>query len=151
MRSTHADRSKYERMLSLTPGLHGHQTKQMGAIMDGLNQIIGNLQGMRQDMAKLSENFDAMAESRVLEYIETADMQKCKDIIDALANRVVALCGDASSLEDAACQLEAEIDAKEAIDNPPLCAQCNGSGEGQYDGTTCRSCKGRGTVMQEAA
>lgn len=26
-----------------------------------------------------------------------------------------------------------------------LCAQCNGSGEGQYDGTTCWRCKGRGT------
>ena len=25
-----------------------------------------------------------------------------------------------------------------------ICAYCNGSGEGMYDGTTCRSCKGSG-------
>ena len=119
--------------------------------MDGLEQIANHLKAMRPDMQRLAGIGDAMAESRVLEYIETADMQQCKDIIDALANRVVSLCGDASSLEDAACQLEAEIEAKELIDNPPLCASCNGSGEGQYDCTTCRSCKGRGTEFKEAA
>ena len=27
-----------------------------------------------------------------------------------------------------------------------ICGQCNGSGEGQYDGTRCYRCKGRGTV-----
>ena len=27
-----------------------------------------------------------------------------------------------------------------------ICIQCNGSGEGQYDGTTCSSCKGSGEV-----
>lgn len=25
-----------------------------------------------------------------------------------------------------------------------ICSNCNGSGEGQYDGTTCDSCKGKG-------
>lgn len=31
------------------------------------------------------------------------------------------------------------------------CSQCNGSGEGMHDGTTCRSCKGWGIeyVLEE--
>ena len=27
-----------------------------------------------------------------------------------------------------------------------LCMNCSGSGEGQYEGTTCRVCKGKGEV-----
>ena len=27
---------------------------------------------------------------------------------------------------------------------PGLCPVCNGSGEGQYEGTTCHACKGTG-------
>jgi DnaJ-class molecular chaperone len=27
---------------------------------------------------------------------------------------------------------------------PDLCATCNGSGEGMYDGSTCSACKGSG-------
>jgi len=27
---------------------------------------------------------------------------------------------------------------------PGICPACNGSGEGQHDGTTCYSCKGAG-------
>lgn len=119
--------------------------------MDGLTQIANHLKAMRPDMQRLAGIGDAITESRVLEYIECASIEQCKDMVDALANRVVALCGDASSLEDAACQLESEIEAQGAIDNPPLCASCNGSGEGQYDGTTCRACKGRGTEFKEAA
>ena len=36
-------------------------------------------------------------------------------------------------------QLEPEVE-------PELCAACNGSGEGQYDGTRCGYCGGRGSV-----
>ncbi len=118
---------------------------------EGLNQVIHHLRAMQPDMKRMAQIGDAITESRVLEYIEGASMQQCKDVIDALAHRVVSLCGDASSLEDAACQLEAEIEAQDAIDNPPLCAQCNGSGEGQHDGTSCFTCKGTGTEQREAA
>lgn len=119
--------------------------------MEGLNRIIGELRAMQPDMKRLARIGDFRAESQILEYIEGASLEICKDIVDALANRVATLCGDASSLEDAAYQLEAEIEAQDAIDNPPLCSQCNGSGEGQYDGTTCHSCKGSGTEIREAA
>ena len=32
----------------------------------------------------------------------------------------------------------------ESDEDDNICPSCNGSGEGMYDGTTCRSCKGRG-------
>ena len=28
----------------------------------------------------------------------------------------------------------------------PICPSCNGSGEGQWDGSRCSQCKGRGTL-----
>ena len=30
-----------------------------------------------------------------------------------------------------------------------ICPQCNGSGEGMYDGSRCSSCKGTGTAWIE--
>jgi len=33
----------------------------------------------------------------------------------------------------------------------PLCPHCNGSGEGQYDGTTCSYCKGGGVERGKPA
>ena len=30
-----------------------------------------------------------------------------------------------------------------------LCANCNGSGEGMYDGSRCSSCNGKGEVLEE--
>ncbi len=30
-----------------------------------------------------------------------------------------------------------------------ICSQCNGSGEGQYDGSTCYTCHGSGVVYEE--
>ena len=38
-------------------------------------------------------------------------------------------------------QLELEPEAE-----PELCVHCNGSGEGQYDGTRCSYCGGRGSI-----
>ncbi len=34
-------------------------------------------------------------------------------------------------------------------DSDEICSRCNGSGEGQYDGTTCGSCKGAGVERCE--
>lgn len=36
-------------------------------------------------------------------------------------------------------------------DGTLLCLICNGSGEGMYDGSTCRTCKGSGEVPCECA
>lgn len=37
-----------------------------------------------------------------------------------------------------------EIDDEIDEDDYDICPRCNGSGEGMYDGTTCRVCKGSG-------
>ena len=34
-------------------------------------------------------------------------------------------------------------------DEPEICIGCNGSGEGQYEGTRCTSCGGSGTERME--
>lgn len=48
--------------------------------------------------------------------------------------------------EDYRAQDEARFMADDQPDDyePGICPHCNGSGEGQYDGTTCRFCKGTG-------
>jgi DnaJ-class molecular chaperone len=33
-------------------------------------------------------------------------------------------------------------------DSENICAACNGSGEGQYDGTRCSHCKGKGVIWE---
>ena len=86
-----------------------------------------------------------------IEQIKTATLEQCKSMVDALADRVAELTGDASSLEDASFALGQEIVAQQDKDNPPICPACNGSGEGQHDGTRCYSCKGKGTQSTTAA
>lgn len=36
----------------------------------------------------------------------------------------------------------------EEDDEPGICPQCDGSGEGQHDGTRCTKCNGGGLVLQ---
>ena len=35
---------------------------------------------------------------------------------------------------------------EEQEEEEPICPSCNGSGEGQWDGSRCHQCKGRGTL-----
>lgn len=35
---------------------------------------------------------------------------------------------------------------EEAEEDDDICIHCNGSGEGQYDGTRCTRCRGRGAI-----
>ena len=39
--------------------------------------------------------------------------------------------------------------AEQAQNEPSICLACNGSGEGMYDGTRCRSCGGSGVERTE--
>ena len=39
--------------------------------------------------------------------------------------------------------------AEQAQNEPSICTACNGSGEGMYDGTRCRSCGGSGVERTE--
>ena len=44
---------------------------------------------------------------------------------------------------------EEPADATEEEEYESLCSACNGSGEGRYDGTRCRSCKGKGITPND--
>lgn len=74
----------------------------------------------------------------------TIDGQQAVDILSALAD---AFDGGTYSeygsidLGDIADQMCEEITA---FETPEMCGNCNGSGEGQYDGARCSSCNGKG-------
>lgn len=59
----------------------------------------------------------------------------------AVMARGVLLCATNDEPEDD----EAAI-FEEAEEDDDICVSCNGSGEGQYDGTRCSWCKGRGAI-----
>lgn len=82
---------------------------------------------------------------RAGDFVKNADATECLWLINKLIDRVSSITGMAPELEDADCKLTQFIDNEE----PGYCSQCNGSGEGQHDGTRCRSCKGTGTESRE--
>lgn len=41
---------------------------------------------------------------------------------------------------------EQEEDSEDEDDGERLCSSCNGTGEGQYDGSRCYACKGWGVI-----
>ena len=43
---------------------------------------------------------------------------------------------------------DTSITLEEEDDSETLCAHCNGSGEGMYDGTTCSYCHGSGVESE---
>lgn len=45
------------------------------------------------------------------------------------------------TLEDA---IKDVLDNDHTDDEPGICPACSGSGEGQYEGSTCRQCHGKG-------
>lgn len=47
-------------------------------------------------------------------------------------------------IEDDDCGYMGDDDAPEY--EPGICPDCNGSGEGHNEGTTCRTCKGEGEI-----
>lgn len=53
-------------------------------------------------------------------------------------------------LESATARLDVAMKATDAAydsaDDLALCAECNGSGEGRADRTTCRACRGEGEI-----
>jgi hypothetical protein len=41
---------------------------------------------------------------------------------------------------------ELDVDPEDPDYEPGLCGTCNGSGEGQYEGTKCHACGGKGEL-----
>lgn len=141
------------------PVEHAREVMQLQSITDSLQaKAIGDaLEGTQAaGLRQMIDDAKAKRLSRLEELvvvanvIEKADLMECKHIINTLAERVSELTGSAAELEDAACALTAAMEAQDLIDNPPLCGSCNGSGEGQHEGTTCHFCRGSGVVKGEA-
>jgi DnaJ-class molecular chaperone len=49
---------------------------------------------------------------------------------------------DTEEIDEFVLDLEDDEDVED--DELGICPSCSGSGEGQYEGTRCRTCKGRG-------
>lgn len=125
------------------PVSHDIEVMRLTRAADALRAIREDVRAMTDALAHLDEPADPF------EYISKASHEQCRELVLALKNRIAELDCDTCHLEDAACQLSSEIEAQALADNPPLCANCNGSGEGQYDGLTCRSCRGTGIERYE--
>lgn len=78
--------------------------------MNGLAEIIDNLQAMRPDMKRMADAVTTTHLRDVTRYISTADLRSCKQIVDALIERVSDELGCAVELEDAACVLADAIE-----------------------------------------
>jgi hypothetical protein len=110
-----------------------------------LSKVIENIQRGTWELVEDNRRAHMNERYKAGDFVKTADAQDCLWLINELAGRVASITGDASDLEDAACALIKHIDDD---GEDPLCAQCSGSGEGQYDGTRCMTCKGKGTVSK---
>lgn len=51
---------------------------------------------------------------------------------------------DARAVVDQLDDIINDLDDMIAGSEPGICPACSGSGEGQYDGTTCSECRGKG-------
>lgn len=102
-------------------------------------------------LAKAEKLFRLEKLASLTELIHSASPFERKLIVNELIDAGSNLGEDVRKLEDYACTLTKEIDAQKLRKNPPLCSSCNGSGEGQYDGTRCMFCKGTGTSVTEEA
>lgn len=94
--------------------------------------------------------------SDVYKFIEQAGLVQCRDIAATLSSRLFVIdkqyFGQKQANINEAAHLvgDALLDLSKAVERKEeenlLCAQCNGSGEGRHERTSCYFCKGRGTV-----
>lgn len=84
--------------------------------MNGLAEIGKLLQDMRPDMKRMADAVTTTQLRDVTRYISTADLRSCKQIVDALIERVSDLLGSARELEDAACAIQDEIEYEQLPD-----------------------------------
>jgi hypothetical protein len=101
-------------------------------------------------LSEVIENIQHRADlkAKALEFCAIADASEGAEIMDKLMDNFSSSEGDASMMEDGRDWLQGLADRQDYIDNPPLCAQCNGSGEGSHGGARCISCKGKGTISR---
>lgn len=109
--------------------------------MPDVQQMVNDAQRKARANGRLDDLVEVDA------FISSASNLECKHIIHTLIDRIGALAGDVSYLEDAAYKLSTEIAAQRLADNPPICSACNGSGEGQSDDAICQACRGCGAEL----
>lgn len=131
------DAATFNRSIAVLPKAHlptspdGYQITFMGVAMN-MTEVIKHLRAAQPHMKAMGDALDrysfpdvpqmivdarqqARRASRIeeaeaiAEFIETASLVECKQIIDKLVGRVSALIGCASELEDASCVLAVEI------------------------------------------
>jgi hypothetical protein len=78
--------------------------------------------------------FDCMSKPMKETLLRLGMIKAMEDAVKANAEWLVGL----------ATEQEAEFEQHDCT-----CSVCNGSGEGMYDGTRCRSCKGSGVERRE--
>lgn len=78
--------------------------------MNGLSEIATLLQDMRPDMKRMADAVTVTTLRDVTRYITTADLRSCKQIVDALIERVFDLSGNTDDLQDASVSLQEDIE-----------------------------------------
>ena len=110
-----------------------------------LSEVIENIQIGTWELVEDRRKHRADLKAKVKEFIDQADADDCLFVLQILIGQIYDKTGICSTLEQAEVELVHFIDEN---GEDPLCAQCNGSGEGQHDGTRCMSCKGKGTISR---
>jgi DnaJ-class molecular chaperone len=118
---------------------------QFDAIFGG--DIVGNIRGATNDLRESNDAQHRNEQYAANNFSMDATAEECLQELKNFADRLEFLEFDISKLEDAIGVIAKQVDDS----GERLCSQCNGSGEGQHDGTRCRACKGRGTEFKEAA
>jgi hypothetical protein len=113
-----------------------------------LSEVIENIQRGTWELVEDRRKHRADLKAKALEFCAIADASEGAEIMDKLMDNFSSAEGDASMLEDGRDWLQGLADRQDDIDNPPLCPQCSGSGEGQHENTRCMSCKGKGTISR---
>jgi hypothetical protein len=111
-----------------------------------LSKVIENIQRGTWELVEDRRKHRADLKAKTKEFIESADADDCLFVLQRLIEQVVYKTGECGHLEDAEVSLKNFITDEDGED--PLCAQCNGSGEVQHDGTRCMTCKSKGTVSK---
>lgn len=118
--------------------------------LNPLEHIANILREGRQELAddnKIAEvKAIATKQEIAIEYVNKASNEDLQTLLVAIIDKVNEDGGEICYLDDALSQLRSE---QRAEDDEVLCGACNGSGEGQYDGTICHFCRGTGTERYE--
>lgn len=117
-----------------------------------MNQLVEQIKGMTSDLKALNDRplrHDAETLNAVAEYVKKANPFQLWYVLNAMVDPVASYLGDAQNIEYARDDIAEQITQDEQEEDE-LCGNCNGSGEGMYEGTRCYVCKGSGCAPKES-